>query len=316
MSTTSKRSSASALLVLLLGVDARDTRTAPQQSTHHADARQLHARLQPGELTLVTIGALQYEVFAPATYAAGNRLHGKAGRRHPVLVFMHGRGESGSFHVTNAQSLPLQLSMNRTFAVRFPFLALIPQCPQACAEKNGWLPHVQRSIAAALHEVVFERWGGDPERTYLAGQSMGGHGAWMFAAQQPRLFAGLVVVCGYAQGPEQAAAIAERLERQRLPVAVYHSADDVVIPVAAGDEMVAALRRVGYGRDGRAGAPSLRVTRYEHAPPPPMAEFAELVGHGAYELAFRERALYGWLLQQRCRPCGTRPPSAWRAIAS
>ena len=41
---------------------------------------------------------------------------------------------------------------------------------------------------------------GDPTRVYLTGQSMGGHGAWMFAAQQPRFFAAVAVVCGYAQG--------------------------------------------------------------------------------------------------------------------
>ena len=41
---------------------------------------------------------------------------------------------------------------------------------------------------------------GDPTRVYLTGQSMGGHGAWTFVAQQPRFFAAVAVVCGYAQG--------------------------------------------------------------------------------------------------------------------
>ena len=108
---------------------------------------------------------------------------------------------------------------------------------------NHWLSPTLRSVAALVHEWVQPTLGGDPRRTYLAGQSMGGHGAWIFAAQQPRLFAAVVVVCGYAQGGPEQTEVANRLVRQGVAVHVYHSADDSVIPVAASDEMVDALRR-------------------------------------------------------------------------
>mmetsp|Transcript_16585 Transcript_16585/g.47891 ORF Transcript_16585/g.47891 Transcript_16585/m.47891 type:complete len:83 (-) Transcript_16585:2-250(-) len=54
---------------------------------------------------------------------------------------------------------------------------------------------------------------------------MGGHGAWTFAAQQPRFFAAVAVVCGYAQGSEQEEEIARRLARghSSTAVCVYHS---------------------------------------------------------------------------------------------
>lgn len=268
--------------------------------------------LRPGQLQKYSLRGLHFEVFLPVPAAARAPL--------PVLVFLHGRGESGGFAVTNAQSLPNLLATNATFKQSFPFLVVIPQCPRRCAEENGWLGSVQREIAAALREVVLGKWGGDPTRVYLAGQSMGGHGAWLFAAQQSRTFAAVVVICGYAQGAREERAIAERLARQRMPVAVYHSADDSVIPVEASDRMVRALH--GSGGYGPSSS-MLRVVRYEHAPGPPMAEFAHLTGHGSYELAFRDAGLYEWLLQQRCVPCAQaqRPGGApgeaaasWRSL--
>ena len=107
--------------------------------------------------------------------------------------------------MTNAQSLPLQLLSNRSFMASFPFIAIVPQCPQECAMANHWLSSTLQGVTALLRDWVLTPpseggLGGDRARVYLAGQSMGGHGAWIYAAQQPRLFAAVVVVCGYTQG--------------------------------------------------------------------------------------------------------------------
>lgn len=219
--------------------------------------------------------------------------------------------------MTNAQSLPLQLKTNSSFAASFPFIVLIPQCPVECAEQNHWLPGTLQSVTALTRQWIFPHLGGDAARVYLAGQSMGGHGAWTYAAQEPHFFAAVVVVCGYAQGSTEARRVTDRLALAGTPVAVYHSADDSVIPVDASDQMVAALRARGYSSDqyadqdgGRRRGSSgpvqqlqLRYVRYDHAPGPPMAEFAHLTGHGSYELAFREASLYAWLLSHKCRTC-------------
>ena len=255
---------------------------------------------QPGVLVARAWKGLHFELFLPFTWTAANR--------QPVLVFLHGRGESGGFEVTNAQSLPSLLLTNRSFAASFPFVTIVPQCPQQCAMANHWLPHTLQSISTLLVDVVVNSrsLGGDPERVYLAGQSMGAHGAWIYAAQQRRLFAALVVVCGYLQGRREAREVAQRLAQDRLPVAVFHAADDVVIPVDASDDAVAALRSSGYSEERTASHRSgrmVRYTRYDHAPGPPMPEYAHLLGHGAYELAFRDPTLYQWLLTHSCRAC-------------
>jgi len=122
------------------------------------------------ELTFVSDrGSLPFELFLP-------RQSTSPGTLSPVLVFLHGRGESGAFDVTNAQSLPLQLLTNKSFAASFPFITIVPQCPWECAQFNGWLDTTLGQLTDVIKWVVNEHVG-DPARVYLAGQSMGGNGA-------------------------------------------------------------------------------------------------------------------------------------------
>jgi len=78
----------------------------------------------------------------------------REGEASPVLVFLHGRGESGGFAVANAQSLPWLLSRghNASFTASFPFIVVAPQCPQECASENGWRSDVLRGVAELVHD--------------------------------------------------------------------------------------------------------------------------------------------------------------------
>ena len=146
---------------------------------------------------------LKFELFVPSNWQPPSA----TAKRYPVIVFLHGRGESGGFEINNAQSLPLQLLTNRSFAASFPFITVVPQCPRQCAMANHWLSTTLQSVTALVRDWVLHQpdagnggLGGERSKVYLAGQSMGGHGAWIYAAQQPRLFAAIVVVCGYMHG--------------------------------------------------------------------------------------------------------------------
>ena len=79
--------------------------------------------------------SVQFQYFGPATPASGSHL--------PVLVFLHGRGESGGTAVTNAQSLPLRL-LRPEYAANFPAIVIAPICPESCMEKNKWPAPVLR----------------------------------------------------------------------------------------------------------------------------------------------------------------------------
>ena len=82
----------------------------------------------------------------------------------------------------------------------------------------------------------------------------------------------------------------------RLPVWLVHGADDVAVPVEFSDEIYSELK----GRGGSTG--EVRYTRYDHAPPPPMEEFSDMIGHASYDLIFRDASLYKWLAEQRRAP--------------
>jgi hypothetical protein len=49
-----------------------------------------------------------------------------------------------------------------------------------------------------------------------------------------------------------------------------------------------------------------------------MAEYSHLVGHGSYELAFRDPGLYAWLLRHACVKCAAAAaagvPSKWKFL--
>ena len=77
-------------------------------------------------------------------------------------------------------------------------------------------------------------------------------------------------ICGYWNGDPAPVAASLR----DMPVWVFHSADDVVIPVQQSDRMVARLRE--------AGNKGVKYTRYDTAPPPPG--YPEMQGHNAYDL--------------------------------
>ena len=140
-----------------------------------------------------------------------------------------------------------------------------------------------------------------------------------------------MVVCGYTQGEDEASNIAQRLVQQpTMGIGLYHAADDSVIPVAAADQLAAQVvyaskcahirKAVLYAskcahirkadqlattyRTAAAGAEGaetrLKYVRYDSAPGPPITEFQDLLGHGSYELAFRDAGLYAWLLSHKC----------------
>ena len=86
------------------------------------------AEASRGTLSQLSDGGLKFELFLPTKW----RHPAASASRWPILVFLHGAGESGGFEVTNAQSLPWQLvaGNNASFAASCGFIVLVPQCPQ------------------------------------------------------------------------------------------------------------------------------------------------------------------------------------------
>lgn len=140
----------------------------------------------------------------------------------------------------------------------------------------------------------------DDQRLGLAGQGMGGNGAWALAHELPNRVCSLTPVCGFLEGGRGGVAIPadfeieiERIIRDRegqapLDVGVpCHASDDTVVPVAASDIAVDALRAAGA---------DVQYTRYAPGRAPPCkTPVNDVIGHASYELAFREEGWWTWL---------------------
>jgi len=96
-------------------------------------------------------------------------------KQWPIILALHGRGERGSEGMWQTQiGLPQEV---RDHPERWPFIIVMPQCPQA----DYWTDPEMMAMAMATLDLETAEFHADPERTYLTGLSLGGYGAWELA---------------------------------------------------------------------------------------------------------------------------------------
>lgn len=189
-------------------------------------------------------------------------------RLWPLILFLHGRGESG-----DDLTLLKRHGVARVVeeATDFPFATISPQCPAG----TDWSEH-HSSLIGLLDEVRSVH-AVDPNRVYLTGLSMGGRGTWQLAVDHPEKFAAIAPVCGRVL---DVADVFERLTAlERLPVWAFHGAKDPVVPVENTQRIVSALRAHGS---------NVRLTVYPDA------------GHDCWTQTYANPDLYAWFLEH-CR---------------
>lgn len=198
----------------------------------------------------------------------------------PLVVFLHGAGERGDDNVQQLRWLPERFADEARMA-RWPCFVLAVQCPRD--EKWVDAPWHERQAAAmaamptralqavqrALDEVL-QRPGIDPACVHATGLSMGGFGAIELVARAPERFASLLAVCGGGD-PQQ-------LPRMvGLPIALWHGADDAVVPAARSRDLAAAMRTLGA---------------------PVVHRELPGVGHDAWRQAYADDGALPWLFAQ------------------
>jgi predicted peptidase len=200
-------------------------------------------------------GDVKYIVFVPKDY------DGK--KVYPVILFLHGAGESG----TDGKK---QAAVGLGKAIRgknedFPFIAIFPQ-----SQKGGWDANkVEGKRAMAILEEVETDYKTDKKRVYLTGLSMGGFGTWSFAAAHPKRWAAIAPVCGGGD-----VKTADKIKD--IPCWCFHGDADGAVKVERSREMIKALKDAG-------GSP-----RYD--------EYAK-VGHNSWDRAYGTAELYTWFLK-------------------
>lgn len=181
----------------------------------------------------------------------------------PLVLFLHGRGESGdNLDLVKTHGLPKLIAAGK----EFPFIVVSPQCP-----KDSWW---NSDILLALLDDVERNYKVDKERIYVTGLSMGGFGTWNLTFRAPHRFAAIAPVCGGGE-----AYWGQKIAH--VPAWVFHGAKDPVVPLSRSEIMVENMKKKG-------GDPKLTV--YPEA------------AHDSWTETYNNPELYTWLLSHTLQP--------------
>lgn len=210
----------------------------------------------------------------------------KPGEKLPVMLYLHGSDERGS---DNQGQLSGPASLIQANPQYFHFIIVFPQCPAG----RFWNKDMIRVVIAELDQTVKE-FSADASRLYLAGFSLGGYGVWTTAAMYPDKFAAIVPMSGrllprpgerkdveqkileLADQADPYAAFADKIGK--VPVWIFHGANDPIVPVENSRQMARALKEVGNQ--------NFKYTELENT------------GHASLTTAFNSPEFFVWLAKQ------------------
>lgn len=211
------------------------------------------------ELKVSDSQSVPYLLYLPEDFTANST------RKWPLMLFLHGRGESrGPLDIVAKWGPPRMAKRGDDL----PYILLSPQCPA----NTRWTADDQQAGLLKLLDHAIAQFPVDTSRIYLTGLSMGGYGTWKLAADHPDRFAAAAPVCG---GGDPANAN----NLKNIPLWVFHGSEDTAVPYQRSVEMVNAITQ--------AGGSKIRFTTMKH------------VGHNCWSAAYATPELYDWFNKHR-----------------
>jgi pimeloyl-ACP methyl ester carboxylesterase len=202
----------------------------------------------------------------------------EAGKRYPLVMSLHGEEANHRVNLRQVFGLPIRSGESdpsdlRQFAgVRDA--GFIVACPLARGTM-GYEGIAARDVYDVLADVE-KRYPVDEDRVYLTGVSMGGAGALRLALTRPDVWAAVAAVCPIA-APE-----IEELAGNALnePIRLFHGDQDPIVPVENSRAWQRRLVDAGVA-----------------------ADYIEYPGvrHNAWDIAYRNGAIFAWFEAQRRR---------------
>ena len=199
----------------------------------------------------------------------------------PLVIFLHGAGERGNDNCMQLKHC-IKYFLDDTVTSRYPFLLMIPQCPNGKRWVNtDWSlsEHTMDSVPTAeLHGVMAVRdslvdvGAVDSSRVYICGISMGGFGTWDALQRWPEKFAAAIAICGGGD-PAYAEAMKD------IPIYIFHGLQDGIVMPSRSIQMYDALLDAGNEE-------AVLVTYPE-------------LGHGCWDEAFSTPGLLGWMFGKK-----------------
>ncbi len=232
---------------------------------------------------------------------------------HPLLLFLHGRGESGPADGSNLQLAgfhgPLKVVEKGPDGPGLPaevlksFIIFNPQCQDS---PDSWANHLEHLVSLLDEVSAMQTLSVDPAAIYLTGVSMGGVGTWALAAAYPNLFAAIVPICGgalfHTGGNYETMTAAERKALPAvqaadmaglvgMPCYIFHGARD------GGARGSLAVYEALTAAEAEAGQPSLvRMAIY---PQTEDTHHTRSSFHDSWTQTYEHAGLYEWMLEQR-----------------
>jgi predicted peptidase len=205
---------------------------------------------------------LPYRLFVPTDYDPA--------KEYPLVLFLHGAGESGTDNVAQVNG-NIDNLFARVKTQAYDSFLLAPQTTRSWGwASGGQSPSNAMRMTRSVIDQVESEYSIDGTRLYVTGLSMGGAGTWETIWQNPGLFAAAVPICGWGN-TSKASLLADQ------PIWAFHNADDGTVPVSGSRDMIAAIRAAG-------GSPL--YTEYPTG------------GHNAWSRAYNEPQLYVWMFSQ------------------
>ncbi|GAB4093338.1 dienelactone hydrolase family protein [Flaviaesturariibacter terrae] len=203
------------------------------------------------------------------------------GRRFPLVVFLHGSGERGSDNDAQLKWGVSAFASDENMS-QYPAYVIAPQCPagqqwgnfsnfgDVQASRLAPTPTRPMELVLALVRKLSAQGIIDTTRIYITGISMGGIGTFDALQRYPKLFAAAVPVCG---GGDLSGAPGFA----RVPIWIYHGAEDPAVLPDYSLQMVQALVKAGAH---------------------PGFTLLPEVGHFSWIAAYNDRMLLQWLFRQ------------------
>lgn len=123
------------------------------------------------------------------------------GKSYPLIIFLHGSGESGIYdsnpnngvgeqdndkHLVHGGQRHQTAVQNGTF----PGFVIYPQIRKSVNNQNYWGIDNVKAVKYIIDKLIAD-YKVDPDRIYIHGLSMGGEGTWIFVANYPQYFAAI-----------------------------------------------------------------------------------------------------------------------------
>lgn len=230
------------------------------------------------EIFVVGTDTLKYRILYPENFDAS--------KKYPILLFLHGRGESGN---DNEKQLwnGGKLFLTESYRKNFPSIVIFPQC----GEKSYW-SNVEIETVSNKRFFAFKKGGEatksmslvlnftdnflknsfvDQSKIYVGGLSMGGMGTFEILRRKTKTFAAAFAICG-GDHPANAK------KYKNVPLWIFHGGLDDVVNPQLSYSVFRELRKLGH---------EPKYTIYPKA------------NHNSWDAAFAEPELMPWLFTHK-----------------